>query len=310
MAGFKSNSTALSVFQVDTPSVVTPETLKKFAFRPIDTLKGEELAVGWTNIDDILDTAWANSVPEKGEWLCFALRVDKRKIPGAILKKHFGEALKKEQEALATQGKHFVSRERKKELKEQLKLRLLANTEPAPASVDVVMNKESGQLLVASTAKGMLAHLTELMPRSFGVQIVPLEPQTDVQQVLRTIYDAHIQGTFENHTYKLTDAGRVTLAGISEADASGIEVVVKNDRTSADAGLAGGLSIAKLTICMERENDSLVWGFGLNGLLEFSGLKVPAAKKNKEDAQDTVLLEKLYLIEQAVGVIHNLFGNR
>lgn len=303
MSGFMSNSTALSVFQVNNPSAVTADALKKFAFRPIDTQKGEELAVGWTNMDDMLDTAWASSVPEKGEWLCFALRVDKRKVPGAILKKHFGEAL-------ATQGKHFVSRERKKELKEQLKLRLLANTEPAPASVDVVMNKESGQLLVASTAKGMLAHLTELMPRSFGVQIAPLEPQIDVQQVLRTIYDAHMQASFESQTYKLTDAGRITLAGISEADASIIEVVVKNDRTSTDTGLAGGLSIAKLKISMERENDSLVWVFSLNGLLEFSGLKVPAAKKNKDDNQDAVLLEKLYLIEQAVGVIHNLFGNR
>jgi hypothetical protein len=69
------------------------------------------------------DFSWATSVPEKGYFLCFAFRMDTRKIPPVVLRLHLDQALKEEKKRTDA---NFVSRERKKELKEQVSLRLSA----------------------------------------------------------------------------------------------------------------------------------------------------------------------------------------
>lgn len=113
-SGFMSKTCPVTVFKVNTPAVITLDKLKQFAFQPIDELKTETKGVGWTSFDDMLDTAWSSSGPEYGEWLCFALRVDTRKIPAAVLKKHLAEAYKDELEKLQVEGKNFISQGRKK----------------------------------------------------------------------------------------------------------------------------------------------------------------------------------------------------
>ena len=311
MPGFMGASMALTVFRVDNPAAVTAGALKKHAFQSIDSLKGEELAVGWTSIEDMLDTAWSGSVPEKGQWLCFALRVDKRKVPAAVLKKHYEEALHKETQAREAAGEGPVSRGRKRDLKELTRQRLLAATEPAPSVVDVAMHMHTGLLLVASGSKGALDQLAELMAASFGISLAEFEPQADVQRVLRALYDDALQADVQGHGYALADAGCVTLAGVGGTKGDdAIEVVVKNDRASADAGLASGLAFAKLKVRMERDGDeALVWSFALNTGLSFSGLKLPASQADRDEA-DAALLERFYLMEQAVGVVHKLFDVR
>jgi hypothetical protein len=116
MSGFSSASTGLSVFKVDKPAAVTADKLKKHAFRSIDN-NSEPLSFGWTNIDDMTDAEFRESPPEKGGFLCFALRADVRKVQSAVLKRVLQEALKAELEACRAAGKEKVSRARKKELK-------------------------------------------------------------------------------------------------------------------------------------------------------------------------------------------------
>lgn len=307
MPGFMNKSTAVSVFHVDNPAAVTAEGLKRGAFRPIDALKREELAFGCVNIADILDTSWATSPPEKGEWMCFALRVDKRTVPGAVLKKCYAEALKAEQEA---QERKTVSRARKKELREQVKARLSANIEPAPNVVDVAVNMNTGQVLASSVAKGLLEHLETVFVSSFGVKLERKHPADVPSQGLRAVYDDMPRVEYAGHTYTLADAGHVTLCG--SGDSGSVTVAVKNDRASADAGLASGLSIVKLKATMERDGESdFNWTFTListsDGGLAFSGLKTPSVKSDDKDDPDAVLLEKLYLLELAVGVVHAQF---
>lgn len=282
MPGILSTTTDLTIYMIDNPAAVTAEKLKRHAFRPIDDLRTEELAVGWTSIDAMLDTAWESAPPEKGEWLCFALRVDKRAIPGAVFKKHYAEALKKEEAAVASGEQKFISRSRKAELKEQIKLRLLPAVEPAPAIVDVAMNMHSGLLLVASSAKSLLVHLEDLMATSFGVTLRSKETDANSPQILRQIYESGAQVEWNGHAYTLTDAGQVTLVGNRGDEA--VQVVVRNDDTSVDTGLEAGLSIAKLKIRMERDSEpEFAWTFSLTESLSLSGIKTPATEKQVED---------------------------
>jgi len=152
-----------------------PDKLKQFAFQDIDEIP-EERAFGWTNFDDMLDTGWTLNTPEKGEYLTFSLRLDTRRIPAAVLKKHTRIALKQEEAHIREQGKKFVSRERKKELAEQVKLRLMGRYLPIPAEFQVIWNPNSGQVWLASTQGKIVELFLEYFVHSFDLHLEQLLP--------------------------------------------------------------------------------------------------------------------------------------
>lgn len=306
MSGFLSNSSiALSVFKIENPAAVTGEKLRKYAFRSIDNLNAETKAHGWTSIEDMLDVDWQFSAPEKGQFLCFSLRVDTRKISQPVLKKHLAEALREETEKNNTEGKTYISRARKKELKELHTTRLLAKTEPVPVTVDVAFDTQSSLLYVGSTSTAHQELVAELFTQSFGQEPQPALSMVDVPHILQELYGASRGIPFGEHTYTLAEAGQLTLA------AGDGEVSVKNEPTSAQSGMEAGLSICKLKLEMTRVGEeNLAWQFILHSDLSFSSLKTPKVEKQSNDNADAAILAKLYLIEQAVGVIHTLFEIR
>ena len=73
-----------------------PAKLRQFAFQDIDDI-AEERGWGWTSFEDMLDMQWRSAPPEKGAYLAFALRLDTRRIPPAVLKKYVTIALREEE---------------------------------------------------------------------------------------------------------------------------------------------------------------------------------------------------------------------
>ena len=63
-----------------------PAKLRQFAFQDIDDI-AEERGWGWTSFEDMLDMQWRSAPPEKGAYLAFALRLDTRRSPPAVLRK-------------------------------------------------------------------------------------------------------------------------------------------------------------------------------------------------------------------------------
>lgn len=301
MSGF----TALRCFKADKPEAVTLDALRHHAFQSIDEMKSEAQSVGWTSIDDMLDTTWASSVPEKGEWICFALRVDKRKIPGAVQKKAYAEALKQELELMQEQGKPYVSRSRKAEIKDQVHHSLMGKTTPMPAMVPVALQQQTGLVLVGSTSK-MVELVEEYFQTSFGVTLTMYEAGNDVQQVLQGIYADGVEIVSDDHVYSLAEGGQVVFTS------SGGTVSISASETAcsdhAPAGLQG--DIGKLKIRMERSDDpALCWMFTLTQALEIPWLKLPVAagEKGTDTDDDAAMLERLYLLEQLFQVINKLF---
>ena len=152
-----------------------PSKLKQFAMVDIDDIP-EERGWGWTNCDDMLDTSWKISPPEKGDYLAFALRLDTRRVPPSVLKKHTLMALREEEAKNKEQGKKFISRERRKELKEQVRLRLMQRFLPIPAVFDVVWNTTSGIIYLASTQTKLIDLFMNYFTLSFDLHLEPLTP--------------------------------------------------------------------------------------------------------------------------------------
>lgn len=177
---FLKTSTSFSRFRIidEVPSDLwsaIPEKLRQFAFLDIDDI-AEERAFGWTNFDDMLDTEWKLSPPEKADYLTFSLRIDTRRIPPAVLRKHTRIALREEEARIKELGKKFIPRERKKEIGEQVKLRLMGRFLPVPAEFQVVWNTHTGRVYFASTQTKMIELFLDLFTRSFDLRLEQLVP--------------------------------------------------------------------------------------------------------------------------------------
>jgi len=152
-----------------------PEKLKQFKFIDIDNT-AEERSFGWTNFDDMLDMEWIQSPPEKANYFTFALRLDTRRIQPAVLKKHFTIALNKELAQAKEQGKNFVSRDRKREIKEQVTLRLRAKSLPIPAVFDVIWDPSNNRIYIDTTNAKACALFEDYFTLTFDLHLEPLTP--------------------------------------------------------------------------------------------------------------------------------------
>ena len=177
---FLKSSTSFTRFRIvdELPAelwATVPDKLRQYAFQDIDEIP-EERSFGWVNFDDMLDASWRISSPEKAEYLTFSLRLDTRRIPPAVLKKHTRIALQEEERRIKEQGKKFVARERKKEIAEQVKLRLRSRFLPIPAEFQVVWNTQTSRIYLASTQGKVIELFQEQFTRTFDLHIEQLLP--------------------------------------------------------------------------------------------------------------------------------------
>lgn len=178
--GFLNNSCSFTRFRITEAIpqelwMTIPAKLKQFAFQDIDEL-AEERAWGWTSFEDMLDTEWKQAPPEKGAYLAFAFRLDTRRIPPAVLKKHILIALRNEEAHLEKQGKKFIARERRHELRDQVKLRLLGRFLPIPALFDVVWAIDANRIYLASTQTKLIELFMNHFTLTFDLHLEPLTP--------------------------------------------------------------------------------------------------------------------------------------
>ena len=178
--GFLSASTSFTRYRIigEVPETLWPEVpdrLKRNAFQDIDHT-ADERSFGWVCMDDMLDPAWRTAPPEKGEFLAFSLRLDTRRISAAVMKKHYTIALNDETERMEKDGKKFVSRDRKRELKDQTKLRLMARTFPIPAVFDVIWNVSSNIVYLGSVQSKLRSLFEDQFTLTFDLHLEPLTP--------------------------------------------------------------------------------------------------------------------------------------
>lgn len=180
--GFLSASTGLTRYRLpDEPGdEVLSEIsrrLKSFAFVDIDQ-STEERSFGWVSFDDMLDANWVAAGPEKGPYVAFALRLDTRRIPPAVFKKHWMIALKESLARKGEEGKRYLTKDEKAELREQVRQRLLMRSLPIPAVFDVVWSVRDNRVYLATTNSKVRTLFEELFSRTFAVELDPLTPVT------------------------------------------------------------------------------------------------------------------------------------
>lgn len=151
------------------------EALKHHAFQDIDAT-ADERSFGWVSFEDMLDNRFASAPPHKAHYLLFTLRLDTRRISPAVFKKHLRVALDAERQAGKEGGRNFVTKDRKTEIAEQVRLRLMARSLPVPAVFDVVWNLDTHDVYLNSTNSKVKDLFEDLFTLTFELHLEQMTP--------------------------------------------------------------------------------------------------------------------------------------
>ncbi|WP_306601300.1 recombination-associated protein RdgC [Geothrix sp. 21YS21S-2] len=148
------------------------EGLSQHCFRPFEDGLEEE-RMGWCDWRNLL------ILPPDRDWVIqerfavFGLRIDSRKVPGALLKAQVDlrlQTLQKEKDLA------FVGREARTSLAEEVKVDLLLKVLPTPKVAEVAWDLKGGMLWTTASSSKTQSALFELFIKSFGLELQPLAP--------------------------------------------------------------------------------------------------------------------------------------
>ncbi|MGQ9922137.1 MAG: recombination-associated protein RdgC [Desulfobacca sp.] len=156
------------------------ERLQAFLFREIDDTTDEK-AWGWVELDNLLQTSFGSGEAHKGEYLAFSLRLDTRKVPAAVFRKHY---LLAERALLQEQKFRRLSRNQKVELKKTVLQDLLRRQLPQPGLYDVVWHPGRQRLWLFATSPKVREIFETLFRETFEMDLYLLFPYTLAQDNL------------------------------------------------------------------------------------------------------------------------------
>lgn len=186
--GFINSSCSFSRFRILDPVsdmlvIQIPDLLRKNAFQEIDDLP-EMFSWGWTSFDDMLDTEWSVAPPQKGGYIFFSLRLDVRRIPAGVIRKHFALALKDEKKRMEESGKSYIAKERKKEIKEQVLLKLKKHFLPNPGEFNVVWAVANNEVWFASIQPKIIDLFMEEFLKTFNLHLEQITPYVLAENII------------------------------------------------------------------------------------------------------------------------------
>ena len=344
--GFLGSSCSFTRFRVIDPVpdelwAEIPQLLKKGAILDIDETTDSQ-ADGWVSFDDYLDTTWQAGPPQKGAYMAFSLRLDIRRIPAGVVRKYLDLALKREKAENEKNGKKFISRERRKELKEQVQLSLRRRFLPVPGEFNVIWNTANNEIWFASTQTKMLELFVQRFLATFKLHIEHLTPPALALSMLgdaaeEAVHDADqaddtmdgvlgqefltwlwfrsdVVSTFflagNAQPFQASMGKRVTVTGFVGFDRETTAMTSFYDGAplvEARLGLNRGKKVTRALIHLTKDD----FGFDVSvNADDFSlnSLKTPKIdKSDRDDDPDSLFLEKAFLIETAVTLLDSLY---
>jgi uncharacterized protein (DUF4415 family) len=289
------------------------DLLRQVRFRDIDETSDRSLSVGAVMIENYRSTNFGPGNVEFGEYIAFSVRVDERKAPAAAVKKAFDDAVERELELAKAQGKNFVSRARKLEIKEQVKLRITAQMPPVPKVVDVFWNTRSGLLFVTDKSPKMIERVSRVLDNAFSPEFVfervEMESGLDAMPgVLDCVWEGRNVGGFQTvyngQLYRATVEDKIVISDrYEEIRGSGYEDGAPLDEIA--EGIKKGKNVARALIRFEGETNGFSFEAELStsSLPNMLSLSIPTVTHHDEEEFAGALMEQMGNVEEAFGVV-------
>ena len=136
----------------------------------------QEKSVGWTSTNAPHAPFFEDSSFLIGQYFVFSLRIDKKKIPAKVLKKH---VTIESDRRLKFAGKEFISKSERQQIRESVSEMLLLKMHSTPNEYDLMWDYEEKELMFFTTNKSANEELESIFNKSFGFTLIKLFPYTN-----------------------------------------------------------------------------------------------------------------------------------
>jgi hypothetical protein len=349
--GLLKGSLTFSRYRVkgDIPAEFRPffdRQIKKYAFQELTT-SAEDQAFGWTSLENPLDTHFEGARYSAGDFFYFALRVDKKSIPPALLRL---KCLEEERKSLKDSGKKRLFREQAREIKERVYLHLLTRAYPVPSFYDLLWAPSGGWLLAGSHADKVFEIFEDLFKISFNLRLAPCIPwdpdalDAKTAAAVAALGGGHFLEPGRGAADKADPAllarefmtwlwfkseerdGTISMPGQTDVSLSFEKRVVLEsgegeysetvacqglhaDLREGRAAIREGKKVREARIRLEKDSDR--WEFTLKAdRFQFQSMKLPPAGGFDEEGEEKEggILERVYLVETALKTMDGLFA--
>jgi recombination associated protein RdgC len=299
--------------------------LKTNSFRNV--LKStEEKRLGWVSLTDILDTDFENANYALGDYLIFSLRIDRKLISPKLMKV---KLLEEEKRFLAESGKSRVHKQMSTAIKDKVKLELLTKLDAIPSFYDVCWAVGQNTVYFSSLSDNVADDFVDLFKKTFSLSLKRFSPQENnliIKDPESTADASLISREFLTWLWFKSEErnGRIASPSGEEVElhflkrivleagegeysqgvvCHGIHAELKEGKEAIRQGKKVKEAGIKLT---HNQNE---WEFTIKAdSFHFQSLKLPIQdwQETPEDPSGS-LLERIYLIENAVKTIDNLY---
>jgi hypothetical protein len=312
------------------------EKIKLYAFR--SPLSDEEKTMGWTSLENVLDTNFEYANYSLGDYIVFSQRVDRKVIPPALLRLKVLEA---EKEYMSDKGRDKIYRQDKMDIKENVRLELIRKTSPVPSFYEVCWSPSKGWLIFGSLSEKVKEDFEEFFKQTFGLKLIPFVPW-DPQYMDSSLLENIVSSGMNTTKRELAALGREFLTWLwfkSEERNGSLMIPNEGDieliflqrlvlesgegeysETVVCRGLHADLEEGKAALRKEKKikEARLKLGIGIDqmeftfktDLFQFQSLKVPSPTDSEEEERDKEgrLLERIYFTETATVTMEKLFS--
>jgi hypothetical protein len=317
------------------------ERLKQYAF---STLVGDvlETSMGWTSLENVLDTDFTYAKYKCGEHLIFCLRSDRRPIPPSLLKLKVMEAEKKR---LAEGDKKRLYRHEREEIKERIQLELQTKALNIPSFYELCWSPERSSLLFGSLSPKIQEEFEKYFKESFQLTLLPFLPwesitadakkeNTTAEAGKDTVNQQHSNpGTATNPIFwgrefltwlwfkseerngiiKISDNNEMEIIFLqrlvlTSGDGEYSETVVcQGLHSDMKEALRQGKKIQEARLRLT--NDTTKWEFTFKAdYFQYQSLKLPTTMESGDEPdREGQNMERIYLVEAASETMDKLF---
>lgn len=322
------------------------QQLKAFAFRS-SAPASEEKAIGWTSLENVLDTDFEGAKYIWGDYLMLTLRIDRKTVPPSLQRIRLLEA---EQDFLSETGQKRIYREQREDLRERVHLELFSKAQPVPAFYEFCWSVSQKSLILCSLSEKVIDDFQDFFKQTFSLSVYPYTPwdplwldeesanrlslaeraaladapeTAGLQAVDRTSMGREFltwlwfKSEERNGSVYVPGTGDVELILVrrlvlESGDGEYAETVVCQgmhaDLKEGREALRQGKKIKEARIKLEKDGDA--WEFTLKAdRFHFQSLKLPVMTDRMEDSEDRdgAVLERIYLVEGATKIMVSLF---
>jgi recombination associated protein RdgC len=286
----------------------------------------EEKRLGWVSLTDILDTDFENSNYALGDYLIFSLRIDRKLIPPKLMKI---KLMEEERRFLVQSGKNRINKQMASGIKDKVKLELLTKLDAIPSFYDVCWAVGKNTIYFSSLADKVTDDFVDLFKKTFSLNLRRFSPQennlitkesesTKAVSLIGREFLTWLWFKSEERNGRITSPNgeevelhflkRIALeAGEGEYSQGVVCHGIHAELKEGKEAIRQGKKVKEAGIKLIHNQNEWEFTFKADSF-HFQSLKMPSTdwQETQEDPSGN-LLERIYLIENAVKTIDSLY---